>query len=214
MKTRRNFLPRTVSDISATAFLFVAIPITYFFEFWVVIPELSGTNTLAYWLHFCVGSFILFNILSNMLAVMMCNTSIVGENVTAPARPNRKLWKLCSVCETVTPPRSWHCNTCNVCILKRDHHCFFTGEMPKKATSDSLAPILTHASKIFSQAVVLAIATTVTSLCWSSICLLGLFMPAYSTTHSSGLCTVICIAPTWPCSKSFSRWWCWSTMSQ
>lgn len=127
MKIKKNFLPRTLSDIAATAFLFVVIPITYFFEMWVVIPTFSEFDTLAYWIHFAIGSFVLFNILSNMLAVMMCNTSIVGETINAPARPNRKLWKLCAVCETVTPPRSWHCNTCNVCILKRDHHCFFTG---------------------------------------------------------------------------------------
>jgi len=36
-------------------------------------------------------------------------------------------WKLCVVCEAVTPPRAWHCNICNVCVLKREHHCMFVG---------------------------------------------------------------------------------------
>lgn len=129
MKLRKNFLPRTMGDIAATIFLFIAIPLTYFFELWIVVPEFSNPNDgILYWLHFGLASFVMFNILSNMLAVMVCNTSIVGETINVPAQPNKKLWKLCAVCETVAPPRSWHCNTCKVCILKRDHHCFFTGK--------------------------------------------------------------------------------------
>lgn len=128
MKLRRNFLPRTIGDFTATAFLFVAIPFTYCFELWVVIPEFAPTDTATYWCNVVLSTFIMYNILTNMMAVMLCNTSIIGETINAPVRPNRKLWKLCAVCETVTPPRSWHCNTCNVCILKRDHHCFFTGK--------------------------------------------------------------------------------------
>lgn len=128
MKLRRNFLPRTIGDFTATIFLFLAIPITYCFELWIVIPEFCPTSTYKYWLHVTITTFIMSNILTNMMAVILCNTSIIGETINAPARPNRKLWKLCTVCETVTPPRSWHCVTCNVCILKRDHHCFFTGE--------------------------------------------------------------------------------------
>lgn len=128
MRLRKNFLPRTMGDISATIFLFVAIPVTYCFELWVVIPEFNAPNSITYWCHFVMATFLMFNILSNMMAVMVCNTSIVGERIQAPAKPNPKLWKLCAVCETVVPPRSWHCNTCKVCILKRDHHCFFTGE--------------------------------------------------------------------------------------
>ena len=27
----------------------------------------------------------------------------------------------------ITFSRSWHCNICNICILKREHHCMFVG---------------------------------------------------------------------------------------
>ena len=36
-------------------------------------------------------------------------------------------WRYCSWCECNAPPRSFHCHTCKVCILRRDHHCIFTG---------------------------------------------------------------------------------------
>lgn len=36
-------------------------------------------------------------------------------------------WRYCSWCECNAPPRSFHCHVCKVCILRRDHHCIFTG---------------------------------------------------------------------------------------
>jgi len=36
-------------------------------------------------------------------------------------------WRFCYVCESNNPPRSHHCGTCNICVLRRDHHCVFTG---------------------------------------------------------------------------------------
>lgn len=127
MRIRKQFFPRTLSNIGATLFLAIAVPLTYWFELWIVIPEFHDTQKISYWLSFALGTFMMFNIMSNMMAVMLCNTSIIGENIVVPSNPNPKLWKMCAICETITPPRAWHCETCRVCILKRDHHCFFTG---------------------------------------------------------------------------------------
>ena len=36
-------------------------------------------------------------------------------------------YRLCPKCQMYTPPRAFHCNVCNACILKRGSHCFITG---------------------------------------------------------------------------------------
>lgn len=33
----------------------------------------------------------------------------------------------CYQCQSQVPPRSRHCSTCRVCILRRDHHCLLLG---------------------------------------------------------------------------------------
>ena len=40
---------------------------------------------------------------------------------------NTWAWLNCATCELSIPPRCRHCPVCRKCILKRHHHCFFTG---------------------------------------------------------------------------------------
>lgn len=129
MLLRKRILPKTLTDIGATLFLFVAIPLISTFEFAIVLPLFYDFHTWPYYFHLFAGSFIIFNIVSNQFALILCDTSIRGAKLVPPVdnELHMKLWRMCAVCETLTPPRAWHCNTCNTCILKRDHHCAFSG---------------------------------------------------------------------------------------
>jgi palmitoyltransferase len=123
MLLRRNILPRTISDTFVTLFTFCIIPLVYYFELFIVLPHYYTQWGLCYLFHFVCGSFILFNVCSNYVAIVLCDTSIKGRILPTTLGPNSRF---CAVCECIAPPRSWHCNICNVCILKRDHHCMFT----------------------------------------------------------------------------------------
>ncbi|KAJ8929330.1 hypothetical protein NQ314_017998 [Rhamnusium bicolor] len=124
MLIRPNIFPKSIKDAFVTGFVFIIIPLIYYFEPLVVLPRYYKQWSLWYNFHFFMASIILFNVSSNLLAIIICDTSIRGRVLPTNWTSN---WRYCSVCESVAPPRSWHCNTCNVCILKRDHHCIFTG---------------------------------------------------------------------------------------
>lgn len=128
MRFRSRPFPTTINEWGTTLFLVFVIPLTYWFELWIVGPALMSITSGFYLFNFVLGTFILFNVVGNMIAIMLCNTSIIGERIVRPPRANAQLWKFCTACESITPPRSWHCATCRVCILKRDHHCVFTGQ--------------------------------------------------------------------------------------
>ncbi|KAK0078949.1 hypothetical protein PV326_009051 [Microctonus aethiopoides] len=99
MIVRKRIWPKTISDGLSMGFILIIVPLIYWFELWVVLPELYEVDSL------CIRHLIL---------------SIKNAKI-------KNGWRFCSSCEAVAPPRSWHCQICNTCILKRDHHCIFTG---------------------------------------------------------------------------------------
>ena len=51
-----------------------------------------------------------------------------SSNIVPPqAQKQGDGWTECPLCQNAVPPRGRHCKICNVCVLKRDHHCFVTG---------------------------------------------------------------------------------------
>ncbi|XP_055373992.1 probable palmitoyltransferase ZDHHC24 [Condylostylus longicornis] len=127
-RIRKNFLPRKISDISAFFLLISAMPATYMFEIFIVFPTLYGSWTFQHWFHVIFGTFLMFQVTSNLIALVMVDTSIKNEILKMPDNKEKaKSWHFCACCESAVPPRSWHCQICRTCILKRDHHCIFAG---------------------------------------------------------------------------------------
>ncbi|XP_014230832.1 probable palmitoyltransferase ZDHHC24 [Trichogramma pretiosum] len=127
MRVRKKLWPKTIGDFMSMLFLLIIVPLIYWFELWIVLPELYTPGTSAYYLHFCFGTFIMINIVGNITFTFLSDTSSEGVLIPSPEQNAENGWRFCSVCVEVHPPRSWHCNTCKTCILKRDHHCIFTG---------------------------------------------------------------------------------------
>ncbi|XP_049786540.1 probable palmitoyltransferase ZDHHC24 [Schistocerca cancellata] len=124
MKIRKRILPRVASDLGAFLFVLFIIPVTYYFELFIVLPALHSVWSFWYTLHFICATYVMVNVTSNFVAVVVVDTSL--QNIVT-ASSQLENWRYCTECETVAPPRSWHCDTCKTCILKRDHHCMFTG---------------------------------------------------------------------------------------
>ncbi|KAK9877895.1 hypothetical protein WA026_020121 [Henosepilachna vigintioctopunctata] len=123
MRIRSRILPKSFQDAIITSFLILIIPFIFNFEIFIVLPHFYELWSPAYIFHVCTGTFILWNLCSNLVAIILCDSSIKGVILPSNLKTN---WKFCTACECITPPRSWHCEVCNVCILKRDHHCKFT----------------------------------------------------------------------------------------
>lgn len=133
MEAIRRRVFRSWPDLGATTFLGIIIPVIYWFEMFVVLPNIKFLRTpVLYYSHLVLGTVLLFNIVGNWICVMLTRTSTRGVLMPIPKPSDvdagsRDKWRFCAVCESLQPPRSWHCKTCNACILKRDHHCLFTG---------------------------------------------------------------------------------------
>jgi hypothetical protein len=52
-------------------------------------------------------------------------TKYMGQQFMARPFGEDEPWHICATCEVFVPPRTWHCNDCNTCVFRRDHHCIF-----------------------------------------------------------------------------------------
>jgi len=125
-RMRKNKLfPRQVSDVGAFLFVVLMMPATYIYETSIVVPAIYSTSPYAYYIHNAVGFFLLINLIGNFLGLWLTDTST--RFIVLPSVIKNSKWNFCAACESVTPPRAWHCNICGICVLKREHHCMFVG---------------------------------------------------------------------------------------
>lgn len=91
---------------------------------------MHGDSTAILYAHIAAATFLVFNIVGNLLSIVLIDSSVFASDETMTVTkfksdPSAKDWSLCEKCELVVPPRAWHCDTCELCVLKRDHHCMF-----------------------------------------------------------------------------------------
>ncbi|KAM8705420.1 hypothetical protein ACLKA7_009820 [Drosophila subpalustris] len=113
--------------ISAALLLFV-VGFYVWYEMLYILPEMCDTHGRFYMLNCFLAVYLLHNILGNMICCWRTDTSFlaVAKGRRQPLASEAHLWHLCTHCQMLVPPRTWHCRLCNTCILKRDHHCNVT----------------------------------------------------------------------------------------
>jgi palmitoyltransferase len=119
-----RLFPKTPSDRIAYVFALVMIHVVGFFELLVVVPYIDAVGDRTYWLHVICGLTLYFNVISSFFLLFTVDSSTCGVVLPTLKLPG---WMYCQECCTTAPPRSRHCWICNVCVLRRDHHCIFTG---------------------------------------------------------------------------------------
>lgn len=125
MKLLKILSKREKGDLFAMGFTLTLMLMVTLNNFTSLYQQFDPTkdNTNSFFL-LIIGSFFLFNVVGNLYRAITTDTSIYSLVLPIVLLPG---WKYCSFCEQNAPPRSFHCFTCNRCILKRHNHCLFLG---------------------------------------------------------------------------------------
>jgi len=119
-----RLLPKSPSDRVAFIFALLMIHVVGFFELLVVLPYIDASGYRTYWVHVVIGLFLYFGVMSSYYKLFTVDSTTSGIILPTLKPPG---WSYCSECCSTAPRRCRHCWICNVCVLKRDHHCIFTG---------------------------------------------------------------------------------------
>ncbi|CAH1644031.1 unnamed protein product [Spodoptera littoralis] len=117
---RKSLIAHIFAKVQFYGVVFVLIPFIFVFQITIVYPELVRklkVSLVEQIVHICLISFCFINVIGNLIYSIMMDSSL--------KRPVFGEGTYCEECRMVRPVRSWHCMQCNVCIVKRDHHCSF-----------------------------------------------------------------------------------------
>ncbi|KAK8743669.1 hypothetical protein OTU49_001199, partial [Cherax quadricarinatus] len=128
MGKSKTVLPQNSTDRMLFTFMIVGIPFAAVWLGCVVLPHYHDTINTTVVLHITAAAFIFYNIFHNILLVIRTDASGRTSYLPSVLKPG---WRYCAICQVNYPPRSYHCHICDECILKRDHHCKFTGKAKK-----------------------------------------------------------------------------------
>lgn len=126
LKFRKKILPKNLNDFVSCFVLFIGIPLTYLTGVKYLLPAIHDSESFMLKISNAMAFFLLLNLSTNWIFCIVTDTS---NNDIEPPLDLAELssWRFCSDCKKHEPPRSWHCKICQSCILKRDHHCMYTG---------------------------------------------------------------------------------------
>jgi palmitoyltransferase len=116
-------VPIIIEKVLCFGLVFFLTPGFYVFHLTLVRPhlvEMYKMGTAKHLFHICLSTFLFINVCGNMFMALFTDTSskFIKSNL-------KEGYRYCEMCKKKQPPKSFHCRTCNVCILRRDHHCLF-----------------------------------------------------------------------------------------
>ncbi|XP_075044821.1 putative palmitoyltransferase ZDHHC24 isoform X1 [Mixophyes fleayi] len=115
----RRWDPALVLPVCITCILVSSVTLEMFY----LILTSSGSAQFPLLM---LTSYLLFNVVGNMLKFVQSNSTIKGVFLEHGILGQG--WVYCYTCQSHIPPRCHHCYDCNVCVLRRDHHCTLLGK--------------------------------------------------------------------------------------
>lgn len=120
--SKRNRFWFIAEKIQCHLIVFVATPAYFMFMMIFirrqVVAELKMTP-IKHIMHIILSTYCFVNITGNMMMSILTDTTLKNLNMSTKAKHD-----FCEQCNKYRPKYAWHCKNCNICILKRDHHCF------------------------------------------------------------------------------------------